>query len=141
MGLITAARAFLEALDGPGTGPGHPQAPAGAPAPIAAAPLAELLGALAVRVSSLEASLEGMKNLVREEADRAERAGERTRRAVQRAVARVESGGELDDSDPDLPVGDVQPGPITPVQPVHGRVEVPTPEQIRAQARRAVALM
>lgn len=96
MALARALVAFLETLADPGTDQGPAQDNARAAAPAAPESLGQILEAHAVRIAQLEASLEAIKTIVREESARAERAAERGRRAVQRAVARLEGSEELE---------------------------------------------
>lgn len=141
MTFVGAMKSFFEALDSPRTADVTATAPTQPPAVQTPAPLGQIVEALQVRVAGLEASVEGMRGFIREETDRAQRASEAGRRAVQRALQRVE--GIVPEQDPveDVSGDDGGGSRARELLPVSRDVEIPapTPESIRDAARRAVA--
>lgn len=138
MGIIGGLKAFLEALDGPGNGPVAPS-PAVQTAPSGPSQLERLV----VDVEQLRARLEGLLSSVKEEADRANRAAERARKFAESVHELVNGSGEEPNAPAYVQGRDVQAGPGGGVLPMHGSVESPpppSPEAIRAAARRAIAL-
>lgn len=144
MGIISAAIAFLEALDGDRTRPG-PAAAAAQPVTFTAPaeprePLGKVVEALAARVASLESQIDGIKSYTQLEVDRGIRASQSAQRAVSRLRDELQGSSELDDPDGDVPVVDARAGGASGVPAVSAGVErAPTPEEIRQAARRAVA--
>lgn len=97
---------------------------------------------LVVDVEQLKAALAGLLSQVKEEADRAHRSAERARKFAESVHELVNSGGSEPDPPSYVPGPDVRAGAGSGVLPMHGSVEEPpppSPEAIRAAARRAVA--
>jgi hypothetical protein len=139
--VLEVLRAVLEALEGPRNAQGQPPRPSQAP-PAVAAPIDQQLIALASDVAALKTEMLGLRAFIKEEADRAERASERTRKLIARDRAEREAGELEPDAGEDVHLEYGGPGAAGGVQPVRGVLEGPraqSAEEIRAAARRAVA--
>lgn len=141
MSISAALIAFLEALGGSRSGPvDAPVTPPTAPAQ-GPSPLADIVSGMVVRLADLEAQIKTVRPYVEEEVERARRHVEGLRTTVRRLKDFVE-GSELEpDADPNVPSVDAPAGGRTGVLPLHGGMESsngPSPEEIRAAARRAL---
>jgi hypothetical protein len=99
--------------------------------------LAEYVGALGVRVADLEAQLRSLPGLYTEQADRAERAAERARKAAARD--RAQRADLVDDGAADSPA-DAQGSGESSMPAVHQGMGGAEQEAYLAQIRRMVAL-